>query len=256
MKKGIDVSKWQGIINWSEVKKDGVEFAIIREGYGKNQVDKKFEENYRNARAVGMPVGIYHYSYADSVEDAKKEAQFCLNNIKGKELEYPICFDIEDREMLKLNNQQRTDICKAFCDTIESAGYYAMIYCNLNWLDNYLIKSELSKYDLWLAQWGMRMPTIVVGMWQKSDKGVVRGITGNVDVNIAYKDYPEIMRKKGLNGFAKASNSGLIHVVKKGDTLWDLAEKYLGSGSKYIDIKRLNNLKSDTIQIGQRLKIK
>ena len=155
-KKGVDVSKWQGRINWHEARNDGVEFAILREGYGKespNQIDKRFEENYRNAKAVGIPVGVYHYSYADSVEDARKEAQFCLKNITGKQLEYPICFDIEDKEQLKLNNRQRTDICKAFCEEIEKAGYYVMIYCNLNWYKNYLYSEELKKYDLWLAQW-------------------------------------------------------------------------------------------------------
>ena len=83
--KGIDVSKWQGNINWNEVKKDGTEFAIIREGYGRkspNQIDKKFKENYEGAKAAGIPVGLYHYSYADSADDAKREAEFCLENIQ------------------------------------------------------------------------------------------------------------------------------------------------------------------------------
>lgn len=257
-KNGIDISKWNGKIDFQAIKNDGVEFAIIRSSYGKEsptQIDKRFEENYRNAKAVGIPVGVYHYSYADSVADAKAEAEFCLKNIAGKQLEYPICFDIEDKEQLKLNNRQRTDICKAFCDEIEKAGYYAIIYCNLNWYKNYLYSEELKKYDLWLAQWEVSAPSVACGIWQKTDKGSIDGIGGNVDLNIAYKDYPSIMKAKGLNGFKK-SDSGLIHVVKKGDTLWGLAEKYLGNGNKYIDIKRLNNLKSDTIQIGQKLKIK
>lgn len=128
--KGIDVSKWQGGVNWNEVKKDGTEFAIIREGWGKKsltQIDKKFKENYENAKAVGISVGRYHYSYADSVDDAKREAEFCLENIGDMRLEYPVIVDVEDKEHLKLNNRQRTDIVKAFCSEIEKAGYYAIL---------------------------------------------------------------------------------------------------------------------------------
>lgn len=261
--KGIDVSKWQGGVNWNEVRKDGTEFAIIREGWGKkspNQIDKKFRENYENAKAVGISVGAYHYSYADSVDDAKREAEFCLENIQGLKLEYPVCFDIEDKEMLKLSNRKRTDIVKAFCGEIEKAGYYAMFYCNLNWLNNYLIKDELiQKYDLWLAQWNVGEPGIPCGIWQKSDKGVINGISGNVDIDISYKNYPEIMKAKGLNGFRKSDRSAntkyLIYTVKKGDTLWSISERYLGSGSKYKDIKNLNCLSSDTIYAGQTLQI-
>ena len=261
--KGIDVSKWQGSINWSEVKKDGTEFAILREGWGKKsptQIDKKFKENYENAKAVGIPIGYYHYSYADSVDDAKREAEFCLENIRGLKLEYPVCFDIEDREMLKLSNRQRTDIVKAFCSEIEKAGFYAMFYCNANWLNNYLIKEELlPKYDLWLAQWCVGKPSVPCGIWQKSDKGFINGISGSVDLDVSYKNYPKIMKSKGLNGFSKANNlenkNYFNYTVKKGDTLWAIAQRYLGSGYKYKEIKDLNALNSDMIYPGQTLKI-
>lgn len=261
--KGIDVSKWQGSINWNEVKKDGTEFAIIREGWGKKsptQIDKKFKENYENAKAVGIPVGCYHYSYADSVDDAKREAEFCLENIGDMRLEYPVIIDVEDKEQLKLNNRQRTDIVKAFCSEIEKAGYYAMFYCNANWLNNYLIKEELlPKYDLWLAQWGIAVPSVSCGIWQKSDKEFINGISGNVDLDVSYKNYPEIMRNKGLNGFNKENNPENIHyfeyTVKKGETLWAIAQRYLGSGTKYKEIKSLNALSSDTIYPNQVLKI-
>lgn len=263
MFKGIDISKWQGSINWNEVKKDGTEFAIIREGWGKkspNQIDKRFKENYEGAKAVEIPIGSYHYSYADSVDDAKREAEFCLENIKGMQFEYPIVFDIEDRTMLSLSNRQRTDIVKAFCSEIEKAGYYAMFYCNWGWLNNYLYKDELlSKYDLWLAHWDVGAPSVLCGIWQKSDKGSINGISGNVDLDVSYKNYPEIMRNKGLNGFSKSDNSPNInyfnYTVKKGDTLWTIAQRYLGSGGKYKEIKALNALNSDTIYPNQILKI-
>ena len=258
--KGIDVSKWNGEIDWRKVKNAGIDFAIIREGYGKespNQIDKKFEENYNGAKNSGVNVGVYHYSYANSIGNARKEAQFCLKNIKGKQIDYPVVFDIEDKEQLKLDNRQRTNIVMAFCGEIENAGYYAMFYCNLNWLNNYLIKDELlPKYDLWLAQWNCNKPYNSCGIWQYSSCGKIDGISGNVNMDISYKNYSVIIENKGLNGISDLnSKSYSIYTVKKGDTLWKIAKEYLGNGTKYKEIKILNNLKSDTIYVGQNLKI-
>ena len=261
--KGIDVSKWNGNINWDKVKSAGINFAIVRESYGKRdprQVDKKFKDNINGAKSVGIHTSVYHYSYADSVEDAINEARFCLENIEGFKLEYPVIIDVEDKEQLKLNNRQRTDIVKAFCSEIEKHGYYAMFYCNLNWLNNYLYKDELlPKYDLWLAQWSIAKPSCSCGIWQYSSTGKIGGISGNVDLNVSYKDYANIMKTKGLNGFSKTDNSAstnyFIYTVKKGDTLWAIAQRYLGSGYKYKEIKDLNTLNSDMIYPGQTLKI-
>ncbi len=261
--KGIDVSKWNGNINWDKVKSAGINFAIVREGYGKRdprQVDKKFKDNINGAKSVGIHTSVYHYSYADSVEDAINEARFCLENIEGFKLEYPVIIDVEDKEQLKLNNRQRTDIVKAFCSEIEKHGYYAMFYCNLNWLNNYLYKDELlPKYDLWLAQWNIDKPSCTCGIWQYSSTGKIDGIDGNVDLDVSYKNYPEIMKTKGLNGFSKSNNlenkNYFNYTVKKGDTLWAIAQRYLGSGYKYKEIKDLNALNSDMIYPGQTLKI-
>lgn len=261
-KKGIDISKWNGKIDFQKVKNDGTDFLIIRSSYGKespNQIDKRFEENYRNAKAVGIPVGVYHYSYADSVEDAKKEAEFCLKNIAGKQLEYPVCFDIEDRTQLALTNRQRTDIVKTFCNTIESAGYYAMLYTNLNWYKNYLYSEELKKYDLWLAQWDVAEPSVKCGIWQKTDNGHIDGISGNVDLNIAYKDYPTIMKIRGLNGF-KTISAGeykphyITYVVKSGDTLSGIAAKYHTTVDKLVSANGIKD--KNKIYAGQSLKIR
>jgi GH25 family lysozyme M1 (1,4-beta-N-acetylmuramidase) len=217
--KGIDCSKWQGSIDWQKAKNNGVEFAITRSGWGKEsptQKDKCFDQNYSGCKAIGIPVGTYHYCYSDSISDAKSEAAFCLKNIAGKQLEYPVIFDVEDRTMLALSTRLRTDICKAFCETIEDAGYYAMIYCNLDWYRNKLYGDELAKdYDMWLAQWDVGVPSVSCGIWQKSDCGKIDGIAGNVDLNEAYKDYPNIMKSKGLNGFNSAATSYKTYEVKK-----------------------------------------
>lgn len=255
--RGIDISKWNGNIDWERVKKSGlVDFAIIREGYGRKdpkQIDKKFKDNISGAESVNIPVGVYHYSYADSQLDAINEAQFCLENIRGYKLGYPVVIDIEDKELLKLNTRQRTDIVKAFCDEIEEAGYYAMFYCNLNWLNNYLYKNELlPRYDLWLAQWGVSTPAENCGIWQYSDTGNIYGISGNVDLNFAYKSYPDIMAEKGINNYSKPT-SEVTYIVQKGDTLTAISKKYNVS-IKHIADK--NNIKDvNKIYVGQVLKI-
>ncbi len=145
-----------------------------------------------------------------------------------------------------------------------------MIYCNVNWLENYLYKDELlHKYDLWLAHWEVDKPKYECGIWQYSDSGKVSGISGNVDMNISYKDYPSIIKANELNGFKqdatqtpsaptlpnKTENSFTKYIVKSGDTLWDIARRFLGNGAKYPKLKSLNGLTSDTIYPGQTLKI-
>ncbi len=269
-KKGIDVSKWQGNIDWTKVKNTGIDFAIIREGYGRkqpNQIDTYFKANMEGALSVGLPVGVYHYSYAQSTSQASEEAEFCLENIQGYDIQYPVVFDIEDSSQTSLGKRTLTDICTAFCETIEKAGYYAMIYTNVNWLKNYLYSDELLlKFDLWLAQWEVSQPSYSCGIWQYSETGQIDGISGNVDLNISYKDYPEIIKKAGLNGVKSENNDTgseansqdnvyFEYEVQKGDTLWGLAEKYLGNGSRYSEIKSLNGLTSDIIFTGQTLKI-
>jgi GH25 family lysozyme M1 (1,4-beta-N-acetylmuramidase) len=262
--RGIDVSKWQGVIDWNQVANDGVEFAIIRSGWGKKsdtQIDKKFKENINNAHQNGIFCGTYHYSYADSEKDAHEEAKFCLENIAGEKLEFPVVFDIEDREMLALSVNARTQIAAAFCEEIEKAGYYAMIYCNLDWYRNYLKGEELaSKYDIWLAQWSTDKPGVPCGIWQYTDVGKIAGIQENVDLNIAYKNYPQIMKERGLNKISGSEDvpenqNFIYYTVKSGDTLWDISKRFLGEGAEYRQITTLNNLENNIIYPGQIIKI-
>ena len=135
MKKGIDISSHNGSINMKKVKDSGIEFIILRIGYGKNNIDQKFKFNYENAIKNELPVGIYLYSYAINTDDAKKEAQLVLDNIKGLKIEYPIFIDMEDADGYKnkhnINNQTCINICETFCNYIENENYYAGIYSNL-----------------------------------------------------------------------------------------------------------------------------
>ena len=124
IKKGIDVSKWQGIIDWNKVKNSGIEFAIIRIGFGKyiNQKDTCFERNYREARNNCIPIGVYHYSYATSVEEAKEEAKCVVRWLNGRKLDLPVYFDIEDKSQSSLNKNILNSMCEAFCNIIEKSG--------------------------------------------------------------------------------------------------------------------------------------
>lgn len=205
--RGIDVSKWQGNIDWNKVKASGVDFAILRAGYGSvsSQKDVTFEDNYQNAKAAGVPVGAYHYSYAKDIAGAKKEAQIFLEWIKGKQFEYPVVFDIEESATYNLGRNTVSEIIKTFCSIVEAAGYYVSVYTNKNWLDHVVSDEVKSKYDTWLAQW-TSTPSYAgpYGMWQYTSSGTVDGISGRVDMDIAYKNYPEIIKRNQLNGWSGA----------------------------------------------------
>lgn len=211
-KKGIDVSQWQGNIDFNKVKADGIDFVIIRAGYGKvaSQKDPFFDSNYEGAKRAGLGVGVYWYSYADSVESAIQEAKTCLDVIKGKTFEYPIYFDIEENSQFKKGKNFCSSITRAFCDAIEKAGYWAGIYTGRFAINTYFddeIKSG-KRYALWIAEWASRLSfNGDCGMWQSSDKGKVKGINGNVDMDICYVDYPTLIKNAGLNGFTKSTTT-------------------------------------------------
>lgn len=213
--KGIDVSKWQGEIDWAKVKAAGVKFAMIRLGYGSADgsacgLDGWFERNVQRAVKGGVEVGCYFYSYATSVAAAKKEAAYVvsvLQKYKGV-FTYPVAFDLEDKTQQNLGRTVLTDMVIAFGDAIEKAGFYCSLYSNLDWLKNRLDDSRLKRFDHWLAQWASA-PTYdgAFGMWQNSSKGSVNGISGNVDTDVAYKDYPAVIKGAKLNGFTGAGQT-------------------------------------------------
>lgn len=204
--KGIDVSYAQGAIDWELVRFSGVNFAMIRASRGyisdakPMAQDVMFEYNITEATRVGLNVGVYHYLYAESVAEAKKEAKFFLETIKPYKITYPVVLDVEEQSQADLGKDEITKICKAFLDEVKAAGYYPMIYANKAWLTNYLDMSQLSEYEVWLAQWNT-VPTYLgdFGMWQYSAKGIVSGIDTYVDLNLSYKDYAKLIREGRYN---------------------------------------------------------
>ncbi len=220
--KGIDVSEWQGNLtknNWLKVKNSGIQFAILRCGYttyGKSKkkyVDRYFENNYKICKEIGLPIGVYYYSCATSETEAKEEANFVLSLIKNKKFEYPVVIDTEDNHNINkstnspvsqasIGKYKLTPLIKTFCEIIESKGYYVSIYASTYWFKNNLILEDLKLYDKWIAQWSKTVSvSYKYGMWQYSSQGTVNGLSDNIDLDYAYLDYPEIMKKNGLNGF-------------------------------------------------------
>ena len=188
--KCIDVSTWQGNIDWKKVKAAGYAHAIIRAGFGRSssQVDNTFEKNYKNAKAAGVKLGVYWYSYAVDKADAVKEAKACLEVLGGRTLDMPVYFDMEENSMTKLGKSKLTEMAKAFCEEIKKGGYTPGVYSNPNWFKNYLDYSGLKKiYSIWLAQY-YKEAQYECDVWQYASDGKVSGISGNVDMNIIYND--------------------------------------------------------------------
>lgn len=223
--KGIDVSKHQGNVNWSHVKADGVQFAIIRAGYGKqaSQKDTQFENNYAGCKSNGVPVGAYWYSYAATPAEAKQEAAVCLSILKGKTFEYPVYFDIEEPSVLAKGKAACTAIAKAFLEAVEQAGYFAGIYSSKAHLENCITEELRARYAVWVAHYGVDKTTYhgQYGIWQKSSTGKVYGISGNVDIDECYVDYAAAVRKAGLNGFQKSTPAS----AKPAQTTWKQGQK-------------------------------
>lgn len=205
---GIDVSAHNGAIDWQKVKASGVQFVILRAGYGKttSQKDKRFEEYYAGAKAAGIPVGAYWYSYAKTVDEAKQEAAVCIEVLKGKQFEFPIWFDQEEKDQFATGKENCSAMIRAFCDALEAAGYWAGLYTSRSILGTHIEDDIKTRYALWVAEWGSKLNySGTVGMWQRSSKGSVPGISGDVDLDTAYKDYPSLIKAKGLNGYSKIS---------------------------------------------------
>lgn len=192
---GVDVSSYQGNIDWSKVYDSGIRFAMLRILVKSGNKDIKFEENYTNARKAGVKVGVYKYTYATTAAEARAEAKAVIAALDGRKLDYPVALDLEDKVQEGLSNAQRTEIVLAYKDVVESAGYKFVVYASKYWFDAKLDMNRLSNVELWIARWrdlssghGYTGKGKVT-MWQYSDAGRVNGISGNVDMDVSYKKY-------------------------------------------------------------------
>ena len=294
MLKGIDISEHNGSIDFSKVKKAGINFVIIRIGWIGNKenhtLDKKFIENYNNAKACGLKVGFYVYSYVENETAMLSAINWIKKQISGKTRELPIFLDVEDAQISNLSKEQQTNLCKYFCDNFENSGVYA----NLDWFKNKLNVNDLTNYKIWLAQWtsaSSHSANFKVDLWQYSNKGSVNGISGRVDMNYCLnceENTEQITGQLSLLDIANAvirgeygngeerkirlANAGynynevqakvnelmgvsdVTYKVKSGDTLSEIAQKF---GTTVNKLATLNNIKNvNLIYVGQILKIR
>ena len=206
VKKGIDVSYAQGSIDWEQVKESDVEFVMIRTGSGGNLTendDSKWEYNSSECERLGIPYGAYHYAKATTVAEAKEEAAHVIRLLAGKNLSYPVYYDMESNSIANLTASQYAANAKAFCDEIEAAGYKTGIYANKTWFDTKLTDPWFDSQEKWIARWNSYCGYEgSYRMWQCTSEGTVNGIPGSVDINFLIEDAPAKV------SFTKAVSAG------------------------------------------------
>ena len=201
---GIDVSRYQGSINWPQVAASGRQFAIVRLGSSNSgglYVDPYFLQNVNGAHAAGLRVGAYYYTYARSQSAIIEELSLFLNVLEGLQLEYPVFVDVEDSSLTNLGRAQLTDLVRFAMDILYQRGWYAGWYSYTNFILNYLNASELASYPLWLADYRSQPGTSGYAMWQYSATGSVSGINGACDLNYSYQDFLPLIRAGNFNGY-------------------------------------------------------
>ena len=201
--KGIDVSAWQGRIDWKTVADYGMDFAIIRITEAGNVVDSQFENNLAGCNKYNIPVGVYKYSYAMTIAEIQSEARKVVSTLNGRKIQFPVFLDLEYNNQRSLGSESIHKMADAFREIVEAAGYKFAIYCNVDWYTN-MICSHLKKYDFWIARYPANddgwlqerlRPDFGVG-WQYSSKATIPGISAKVDRNVFYKDYSEETKKE------------------------------------------------------------
>ena len=192
---GIDVSAWQGNIDWNAVKASGVQFAFIKCGGTIYGYDEKFFQNMAGAQAAGIKTGVYIYSYASSVQDGIIEAQWIINAIEPYSINMPVVLDLENYRQKALDPLTNAMICQVFCQTVEAAGYYPMVYSNRS-----MFRSTIGPfgYDRWVAQWYNCCTDDGAAFWQATDSGSIPGIRGHVDIDYQFKDLSQYIVPYGF----------------------------------------------------------
>lgn len=193
--RGIDVSKHNLAIDWSQVPSSGVSFVFVKAGSTNSGVDPYFDANMRGANEAGLKTGVYLYSYATNVEQAQNEANLLLQWMSNYTVSYPVVYDVEDASQKNLSQAQLQDIINTFCSTIEAQGYYPVVYSNKNMFVN---KIGNIKYDKWVAQYADALEYDGAAFWQNTSHGSVAGIPTRVDMNYQFKDYSSIIVADGF----------------------------------------------------------
>lgn len=235
--KGIDVSAWQGQIDWPAVANYGMGFAILRITEAGNVIDSTFERNFRGCTENSIPVGVYKYSYAMTVSEIQNEANKVVSVLAGRKIQFPVFLDLENNNQRVLGSENIHKLADAFREIIEKAGYKFALYCNVDWY-NTVICSHLKKYDFWIARYPANdngtlqerlRPNFGVG-WQYSSKATIPGITGNVDRNVFYKDYKEASAMdKAIEKVILIAKNEIGYLEKKSNSQLD--SKTANSGS-------------------------
>lgn len=260
--KGIDISSWQKNIDWAKAKKDGIEFVIIRAGYGSSlsQKDNQFENHINGALNAGIKVGIYWFGYAYNQETAENEAKVCVEVIKNykDKIELPVFYDWEyDSERyikglgITPSKQLVTNVTLWFMNKIKSFGYESGYYTNWDYMSRYYDYDKVKAYDLWMASYSNSKPSYDCAVQQYSSNGTVKGISGNVDMNWLYKDYSK--KEDPAPAPTPAKEEEQVYVVKTGDTLSSIAAKYNTTWQKLAEYNNISN--PNIIYTGQKIKI-
>ena len=259
---GIDVSHWQGDFDFARAKsKEGVEFAILKAGGGDAGLykDSKFEANYKKCEACGLPKGAYFYGNAKSTADAKTEAEYFISILSGKKYEYPVFYDVEGRMITDNDRATLTEIVKAFCSTMEAAGYWVGIYSAESFFNSEMNDGELTRYSHWVARWGKSKPAPSSGaetqMWQfGGETNLIRSnkINGQTcDQDYCYVDYPAKIKAAGLNGYSKGGSSAPVKksnaeianevIAGKWGNGTERKERHTDAGYNYSEIQEIVN---------------
>lgn len=265
--KGLDVSRFQGEVDWEQVKAAGYQFAMLRAGYGDDSVDGQFRRNASECNRLGLPIGAYWFCYAASPENAAQEADSCIRTVSGYRLDYPVCYDIEqasadyvEKQGVSFTPALAQNLVKSFCGRVESQGYFAMFYSNRSFYDTYLGAALAGRYAFWYARYTDTFDGTDCGIWQYTSTGSVPGISGNVDLDLAYVDYPSVIRRAGLNhldGTAPVPPSPapqyITYVIQPGDTLSGIAQRF---GTSVRTLAELNGISDpDKIYAGNTIHV-
>lgn len=230
MKRGIDVSAYQGRIDWTKVK-PFIEFAIIRLGYGndlRRQDDIYYERNAEMCKKLNIPFGVYLFSYATTLDEARSEVEHTLRLIKDKKLEYPVFLDVESKRQMALPKEDLVEIVKYYCEEMQKEGYYVGIYSSLDRFKSNLDSRELDAFDKWVAEWNDKFTYKgEAGMWQHTSYEEIAGIRGRVDGDIAFYDYPKIIRDAHLNHLDEET-----YKYRAGETVYITGEIYEDSDAR------------------------